>query len=178
MQISPFGASSLTRHSTRISAHSGGYSRAYHVVSIPTVMARPKQRGVLGLHIHTEQLYQERSHVPQTGCWPPRVRRFRGNAHPGAGDAGNFPSCRIGLSPWQGCRSRVTRGEDDRREPRAGRFGCRRDRSTFRLAPGLGCRLLDHRTPGAASRARSTRTSRTWIQMITERTAGAVLHED
>jgi len=25
MQISPFGASSVTRHSTRISAHSGGY---------------------------------------------------------------------------------------------------------------------------------------------------------
>jgi hypothetical protein len=51
MQISPFGASSLTRHSTRISAHSGGYSRAYHVVSIPTVMARPKQRGVLAVCI-------------------------------------------------------------------------------------------------------------------------------
>jgi hypothetical protein len=28
VQITPFGASSVTRHSTRISAHSGGYLRA------------------------------------------------------------------------------------------------------------------------------------------------------
>jgi hypothetical protein len=29
-------------------------SRTYHVVCIPTVMGRPKQHGVRGLHIYTE----------------------------------------------------------------------------------------------------------------------------
>jgi hypothetical protein len=53
-QISLFCIPRLTiADDTRI-APIGGSSRAYHVVCIPTVMDRPKQHGVPGLHIYTE----------------------------------------------------------------------------------------------------------------------------
>lgn len=53
-QISLFCIPRLTiADDTRI-APIGGSSRAYHVVCIPTVMDRPKQHGVRGLHIYTE----------------------------------------------------------------------------------------------------------------------------
>jgi hypothetical protein len=53
-QITLFGAALTTPSKSETAAHTGGSSRAYHVVCIPNVMGRPKQHGVRGPHIYTE----------------------------------------------------------------------------------------------------------------------------